>query len=161
MDKILHHSVRLPCDAEQAFEMFTVNEHLQSWFTTIADIEPTVGGKYELFWNPEDKENDSTLGCKITAIEPNKFLSFEWRGPKQYKHFMNNADPLTHVVVFFIPCREENSPTPCTEVHLIHSGWRNSPEWEEARMWFDKAWAMTLSELQKYVSGDESAKCCE
>lgn len=158
MDMILCHSVRLRCNAEQAFKMFTVNQHLQSWFSAIADVEPTVGGKYELFWNPEDRENDSTLGCKITAIEPGKFLSFEWRGPKQFKHFMNSADPLTHVVVFFIPCGEEKSPTPCTEVHLIHSGWRGSAEWEEARQWFDRAWTMAFSELQKYVGADQRAK---
>ena len=153
MDKILHHSVRLHCDAEQAFKMFTLNEHLQSWLAAIADVEPMVGGKYELFWNPEDRENDSTLGCKITAIEPGKFLSFEWRGPKQYKHFMNKADPLTHVVVFFVPCNEEDSPTPCTEVHLIHSGWKSSAEWEEARLWFEKAWDSAFEELRKQVNG--------
>ena len=153
MDKILHHSVRLRCDTKQAFKMFTVNEDLQSWLTTIADVEPVAGGKYELFWNPEERENDSTLGCKITAIEPGKFLSFQWRGPKQYKHFMNNTDPLTHVVVFFIPCNEENGPTLCTEVHLIHSGWRNSAEWKEARLWFEKAWDDAFEKLRKQVNG--------
>ena len=102
MDKILHHSVRLHCDAEQAFMMFTLNEQLQSCLAAIADVEPMDGVKYELFWNPEEREKDSTLGCQITAIEPGKFLSFEWRGPKQYKHFMNNADELLFEIFFFI-----------------------------------------------------------
>ena len=48
-----------------------------------------------------------------------------------------------------------------TEVHLLHSGWRDTPESEEARQFFDKAWAVSLSELQKYVGGSDSAKCCE
>lgn len=151
MDKIIHHSVRLNCDTEQSFKMFTVNEHLESWLTTIAEVEPRVGGKYELFWNPEDRENDSTLGCTITAFKPGRFLSFEWKGPKQYKHFMNNTDPLTHVVVFFISCNEGNSVNACTDVHVIHSGWRSSPEWEEARLWFEKAWNDALEELRKKV----------
>lgn len=152
MDKILHHSVRLRCDVEQAFEMFTVNERLQSWLTVVAEVEPVVGGKYELFWNPEERENDSTLGCRITAIERGKFLSFEWRGPKKYKHFMNEADPLTHVAVFFVPCGGDDS-TPWTEVHLIHSGWRSSAEWEEARLWFRKAWDSAFEKLRKQVNG--------
>lgn len=152
MNKILHHTVCLQCDKEQAFKMFTINSQLQSWLTVIADVEPKVGGKYELFWNPDDLENDSTVGCKITAIEPGKFLSFEWKGPKQYKHFMNNADPLTHVVVFFIPSSDENSQKSFTEVHVIHSGWRSSPEWEEARLWFEKAWCDTLGALEKLVN---------
>lgn len=150
MNKVLYHTVRLHCTTERAFKMFTENEHLQKWLTEVADIEPKVGGKYELFWNPEDRENDSTIGCKITAIEPNKFLAFEWKGPQHYKHFMNDADPLTHVVVFFIPSMEDKSSKPTTEVHLIHSGWRSSPEWEEARLYFEKAWKVAFDRLKIY-----------
>jgi len=126
--------------------MFTVNQHLEKWLTQLADVEPKTGGKYELFWNPEEKENASTLGCKVLAIEHGKFLAFEWKGPKQYKHFMNNAKPLTHVIVSFIPSAED------AEVHLLHTGWRDSAEWEEARHWFDKAWTNALEELQKYAN---------
>jgi uncharacterized protein YndB with AHSA1/START domain len=83
--------------------MFTVNEYVQSWLAPLAEIEPRVGGKYELFWDLDDKQNNSAIGCKITAIEQDAFLSFEWKGPKQFKRFMNSADPLTHVVVIFNP----------------------------------------------------------
>lgn len=146
MDKIIYQSIKLKCNPQKAFEMFTVNDHLEKWLTQEADVEPEVGGKYELFWVPEDKENDSTIGCKILAFHPNKFLSFEWKGPKQFKHFMNNVRPLTHVAVSFIPCPEG------AEVHVFHTGWRDTPEWDAARQWFEKAWAMALSELQKYVN---------
>lgn len=154
MDKILHHSVRLNCDAHRAFEMFTVNELLQSWFPKVADVEPVVGGKYELFWDPEDKENNSTLGCKVTAIEQDRFIAFEWKGPPQFKHFMNIAEPLTHVVVFFLPCN--NTTPPCTDVHVIHSGWRNSEEWEKARQFFENAWEKELTELRQLVNKKRS-----
>lgn len=151
MNRIIHHSVLLRCDTHQGFEMFTANELLQSWLTTLAEVEPLVGGKYELFWDPVNKESNSTIGCKVTAIEPGKFLSFEWKGPEQFQHFMNNADPLTHVVVFFVPYVEGS--TPCTEVHLIHSGWGTSAEWEEARQWFEKAWSNAFEELRRQVGG--------
>lgn len=87
----------------------------------MADVEPKVGGKYELFWNPEDKENDSTIECKVLALHLNKFLSFEWKGPKQFRHFMNDVRPLTNVVIAFVPYVEG------TEVHLLHNGWRDTP----------------------------------
>ena len=150
VNRILHHSTQLNCDLRQAFEMFTLNEHLQSWLAEIADVEPKLGGKYELFWDPDDKENNSTIGCKITALQNNKFLAFEWKGPKQFKHFMNEADPLTHVVVFFVQC-DESIVKPCTEVHLIHSGWGDSAEWEKARQWFKKAWDSAFDKLRLYV----------
>ncbi len=152
MNKILYHSVRLRCNTKRAFDMFTMNAHLQKWLTVKADVEPRVGGKFELFWNPKDRKNDSTIGCKITAIEKNKFLAFEWKGPKEFEHFMNNADPLTHVVIFFIPYKKTNVNV-CTEIHLFHSGWRSTPEWEKARLWFNKAWKDAFAGLRKYPFG--------
>ncbi len=143
MDKIIHLSARLPCSPHRAFEMFTDNGLLESWLTVLADIEPVVGGRYELFWEPDDRENNSTIGCKVTAVEMDRFLSFEWRSPKQFKHFANTADPLTHVVVFFMPGKD------LTEVHVIHSGWRSSHEWEEARRWQETAWRLALERLEK------------
>jgi uncharacterized protein YndB with AHSA1/START domain len=146
MDKIVHRSARLRCDAHRAFEMFTVNHLLESWLVNVAEVEPAAGGKYELFWEPDDRENNSTIGCRVTAIEADKFISFEWRSPKQYKHFANNADPLTHVVVFFV------SDSESTEVHLLHSGWRTTAEWEEARQWQDRAWGVAFKELERQVN---------
>lgn len=146
MDKILKHSIKLSCDEKRSFELFTRNELLQMWLCPLADVVPEAGGKYELFWNPDDKENDSTIGCKITAIEPSKYLSFQWKGPRQFKHFMNEADPLGHVVVFFIPVHD-GQQSPCTEVNLIHTGWRSSDDWEEARLWFETAWNRSFKQL--------------
>ena len=143
MDKIIYHSIALECSTHNAFEFFTKNKLLEQWLTKEADVEPKVGGKYELFWVPEDKENDSTIGCKIIALQHDKFLSFEWKGPKMYKHFMNEVRPLTNVVVTFIPIDGG------TEIHLLHTGWRDSPEWEEARKWFDNQWELSFVNLQQ------------
>src|SRR5947209_10956789 len=108
MNKIIHCRVRLCCDAQRAFEMFTVKEHLESWLTTLAAVEPVPGGKYELFRDVDDRDHNSTSGCRVTALEPGRFLSFEWKGPVEFERLMNSADPLTHVVVFFIPCDGES-----------------------------------------------------
>ena len=150
MNKILNFSIRLNCQPHRAFQMFTTNNNLESWLTELADVEPKISGKYELFWDPSDKENNSTIGCKVTAIEQDKYITFEWKGPKQFKHFMNNADPLTHVVVVFIPSVSNSNLY--TDVVLVHSGWRNTPEWEEARQYFDKAWSGALNKLKDLVS---------
>jgi uncharacterized protein YndB with AHSA1/START domain len=155
MQMVVYQSVKLNCNAEKAFEMFTVNEYLQSWLTELANVEPKLGGKYELFWDPADRENNSTIGCKITAIEKNKFLGFEWKGPPQFKHFMNTAVPLTHVIVFFMPCGDVESGL-CSEVYLIHSGWGDSAEWQEAKSYFDKAWLIALKNLKgKFITDNK------
>lgn len=150
MDNIIAHSIRLHCSAQRAFEMFTVNEYLEAWLATLADVEAVVGGKYELVWDLDDREHNSTYGCKVTAIEADKFLAFEWKGPRQFEDVMNNVDPLTHVTIFFIPSDELF--TASTDVFLVHSGWRHTPAWQEARQWFVKAWHDAFEELQRLVN---------
>ncbi len=146
MEKIIHLSVHLQCDYHHAFEMFTNNSLLESWLVPRAETEPILGGRFELFWEPNDRENNSTIGCRVTAIEPDQFLAFDWRSPKQFKHITNNADPLTHVVVFFIPQYKG------TDIHLIHSGWRSTADWEEARNWQEQAWRIAFQKLEKQIN---------
>ncbi len=49
MQKIIQIEIELNCDISQAFNLFTVNEKLESWLPEKAEVEPKVGGKYELF----------------------------------------------------------------------------------------------------------------
>lgn len=152
MDKIINLSVWLRCNVKEAFDKFTINEQLESWLTEQAEVEPQTGGKFELFWNPENKEIDSTIGCKILAFQPGKYLAFEWKGPAQFKDFMNTAQPLTHVVIYFLPISGDDPDKDFTEVHLIHTGWRNTEEWEKARVWFENSWAMSFEKLSEIVN---------
>ena len=148
MDKIIHLSRKLECPTEEAFKAFIENKKLQKWLVPLANVEAKLGGLYELFWEPDNKENNSTIGCRITALVDNQLLAFEWRSPEQFKHFANNADPLTHVMVVFIPEGKK------TVVHMVHSGWRSSDEWEAARIWQERAWNIALDVLEKeYKSG--------
>ncbi|MFX1523319.1 MAG: SRPBCC domain-containing protein [Promethearchaeota archaeon] len=148
MENIILLKEELECDKDVAFNYFTQNRLLEKWLTTKAEVEPKIGGKFELFWIPENREHDSTIGCKITGIEKNIYLSFQWKGPQQYEAFMNFADPLTHVVVFFT--QDINTPKNST-IHLFHTGWRNSPEWQEARIWFEKAWINAFNTLKEKI----------
>lgn len=148
MNKIIHESIELGCSPVEAFSMFTDNKKIESWLATQANVEPKIGGLYELFWNPADRDFDSTIGCRITAFVLDRLVAFEWKGPKQYSSFMNDVDPLTHVAVLFVATGHDT-----TEVHLVHSGWRSSPEWGEARQWFVNAWKQAFGELKKKIEG--------
>ena len=150
LSKIITQKARLHCSTERAFALFTKNAELQNWLTASADVEPFVGGRYELFWELDNPEVNSTLGCKITALESNVLLAFEWKGPPQFA-FMNTVDPLTHVTVFFAPCSEVL--TPCTDIYLLHTGWQDTPDWEEARSYFARAWDGAFAELETLVNG--------
>ena len=77
MENIILIKEEIDCDRETAFNMFTKNELLENWLTVKAEVDPKVGGKYELFWVPENRESNSTIGCKITGIDRDKFISFD------------------------------------------------------------------------------------
>ena len=145
MDKIIHVSTKLRCSPPDAFNMFTDSRSLEKWLTKLAEVEPKVGGKYELFWNPQNRENDSTIGCKLLAFEKDKLLSFEWKGPKELKE-LNYLRPLTSVVVSFFPTNEG------TEVHLLHSGWRDSDQWNAAYDYFVRNWKVAFDTLDQVVN---------
>lgn len=146
MDKIITQNALLSCDLEKAFEMFSNNEKLESWLTAKANVELETGGSYELFWEPNDPENNSTIGCKVLAFEKPNFINFEWKGPKQYKHFMNTIRPLTNVTVVF------SKKVASTKVTLLHTGWPDGDEWEEARQYFINAWKGAFLKLEEIVN---------
>ena len=145
MDNVIHQSRTLPCSVTQAFACFTQNALLTRWLTADANVSAEVGGAYELFWQPDDRENNSTIGCKITALCENQLLAFEWKSPVQFKAFANQADPLTHVVVSFV-----EHASGC-KIHLVHSGWRSSENWLSAYQWQQNAWHMGLDNLVKLI----------
>ncbi len=148
MENIIQLRVEIDCDINTAFDMFTENKLLEKWLTNKAEVELKVGGRYELFWDPDNREENSTIGCKTTGIENDKFISFDWKGPLQFKSFMNFADPLTHVIAFF--SQEKNNPNK-TIIHLFHTGWRKDPEWQEARNWFERSWESAFKVLRDKI----------
>jgi uncharacterized protein YndB with AHSA1/START domain len=149
VQKIIQIKIELNCDIREAFELFTVSEKLESWLPEKAEVEPKIGGKYELFWDPQNPDINSTIGCRITSFEKDKFLSFEWKGPEKFQSFMNFCDPLTHVVVVFTKSLKDPEKS---LVYLFHSGWRDDPGWQEARNYFEKAWSGALTNLKEKLS---------
>ena len=150
-DDVIHVTVALGLPPDAAFEHFTSNDLLERWLTVAANVEDRVGGAYELYWRPDDRENDSTIGCRVTAIAPGRMLAFQWRSPQRFKELANAADPLTHVVVTVFP---EGAGS---RVHLVHSGWRSGPEWSEARAWQERAWATAFAALERLADHRSAA----
>jgi uncharacterized protein YndB with AHSA1/START domain len=142
-DRVIHVTALVAVRPARAFEYFTRADLLTAWLSAAAEVEPKIGGKYELFWEPADRENNSTIGCRITALAADQLLAFQWRSPKQFKTIANGADPLTHVVVALAP---EGAGT---RIHLVHTGWRSSSDWEEARIWQERAWSGAIKELER------------
>jgi uncharacterized protein YndB with AHSA1/START domain len=152
MTAIIHQSAHVACSPERAYQYFTENELLEAFFTVKADVEPRVGGKYELDWDPPSRPEQSTVGCRVTALAENRILAFDWKGPPPYSEVMNIADPLTHVTLAFFPSGDGHGGQ--TEIHVLHSGWGEGERWEAARHYFDAAWRQVLDALAATVAKD-------
>ncbi len=144
MRNIIHISETLFCPRESAFAYFTEPVKLCEWLCENAVVELWLGGKYELYWDLDNPEQNSTIGCRITCLQKNELLGFDWKGPVQYAQCMNHVDPLTHVTLFL----DAVSDSSCT-VHLVHTGWRSGADWEEARAYFERVWAQALRCLKE------------
>jgi len=130
---------------EVLWQEWTDPRKITDWFSPEANIEPRLGGAYELFFDPSNHDSMSTKGCRITEFRPFSRLAFQWKGPDQYAHFMNDP-PQTSVEVTLTPKGHG------TELIIRHTGWKQSPEWMEAKEWHDKAWRGVLKNLRKHLT---------
>lgn len=136
--------LNLEISLEEAWSLWTTEVKLEQWLTIKAHVEPKINGAYELFWDPSHPNENSTIGCHIAALIPNKKLAFEWKGPVPFADLMNSTTPPpTSVQINF----EYLEPSK-TVIHFRHIGWGNSTRWQEAREWQLKAWNEAFKNLR-------------
>lgn len=134
--------VRIKITVAQVFDAWLKPNLLECWLTRKAHVQPTVGGAYELFWDPEHPDHNSTLGCRITDLVPNAEISFNWKGPEEYADIMGEK---TRVFVRLEPCAEG------TLLRFVHTGWGAGARWEKARQWQAEAWKEAIENLKNML----------
>lgn len=163
--------VRTVVDAEprDAYELWLSPAGLRTFFAPGARIDPVVGGRYEVLFDPQgdpEGELEGTKGARILALDPGAFLAFEWRGRASMKEM--NVTPLpTWVEVTLTPVAGQKGKT---RVELVHHGFGTGGTWEIAHVFFKGAWRAVLDSLQVYCarlnppappSRDEEARLSE
>ena len=109
----------------------------------VAEVERRSAGNMTVL-GAEVEIITHTIGCKVTEVVPDKLISFEWRSQNSI-NILPITRSLTHVWSSSFRCA-------ATDVHLIHSGWRSSAEWDEARQWQDRAWGGAFKDLEKQIN---------
>jgi uncharacterized protein YndB with AHSA1/START domain len=140
--------VKIQSDLDLVWRAWTESSRVAQWFAPAAEVEPKIGGKYEVYFNPSDKDTMSTKGCKVLKIEKSKLLVFDWKGPDQYAVIMNNPNELTVVEVSFTKQGKN------ILVSLKHSGWKDSDGWSAAKQWHVQAWDDLLSSLKSKIESE-------
>jgi uncharacterized protein YndB with AHSA1/START domain len=140
----------LPVPVDRVWAALTDPSPVGTWFAAKARITPELGGAYELFWQPATLDHESTIGCRITAIAPYRYLAFTWRGPDELSAVMNEGDPPpppTHVTISLV-----SSPGG-TDLRVRHTGFGQGADWARARAWHERTWAACLNNLEAFLAG--------
>ena len=131
---------------EKVFDAWVKPELIEHWLARKARVEPSPGGAYELFWDPEHPSINSTLGCTIAAIVPNAELSFNWRGPEPYSDIMGDATKV------FVRLEAQGGGT---LLRFVHTGWGTGECWDKARLWQAEAWKQAIENLKNFLESSE------
>ena len=144
---MIRKAVEVEASADNAFDAWTSDEGVQSFFAPGSRIELAIGGDYELYFDKKAKFGQKgSEGCKILSFLPGEMLSFTWNNPPSIPEI---RDKHTWVVIFFQSLSEKKS-----RITLVHLGWDAGESWQKALKYFDKAWDLVLGRLQyRFLDG--------
>lgn len=134
---------------EEVFDHWVNHEDVSYWFGTGANMEPRVGGLYEIhFGLRPDGEVAGPRGNRILRLEPGRALDFEWDMPQFAKEL--NTQPLpTWVEVRFESFSDE---PPKTQIHFAHQGFGEGESWDRCYEFFERGWFEILFRLKLHCS---------
>ena len=137
-------SIHINAPLNKVWEAWTSAEHTRHWLAPRAKVEFRCGGAFEFFWS-DNPERDSTLGCKLLEIEPEKHLKFEWQGKTEFLHMF--LPPIGRRTIIDVQFEKQDSGT---MVRLIQAETRDHKEWPAYDTWMSKNWEIALESLKKY-----------
>jgi uncharacterized protein YndB with AHSA1/START domain len=132
-DRAIRGEATVAAPLDKVWKAWTTKEGIQTFFGPDCNVELRVDGAYEIFFDLEAPPGQKGgEGMRILALQPKKMLAVTWNAPP---HLPNVRGQQTHVVIRFRALGEGQ-----TKVTLTHDGWGEGAEWDEAWMYFTRAW---------------------
>jgi uncharacterized protein YndB with AHSA1/START domain len=126
---------------EAVFKAWSTSEGIATFFAPEARIEARPGGPFEVYINPYAQPGmKGADDMRVLGVQENRMISFTWNAPP---HLPQARAQRTFVVVRMQP---EGSGT---RVRLVHTGWGDGGEWDQAYAYFDRAWGNVMKNLEK------------
>ena len=153
----------------RVFQRWTDAAEIPNFFAPRAVIEPRLGGRYEMIFDPQNDplgDDSGTHGARVLRYEPGRALSFEWtgftrtgrdpRGPVAWPEQRAHRPIATWVELSFAPV--PGNPRQ-TRLRLVERGFGRGGRWEDAIQYFWRNWALVLGRLGAYcASGCPAAR---
>lgn len=149
-DKMIYKSIEIDTSTKAVWEKWTTEKGVKSFFAPDCSIELIPGGKYEIYFFPENEYgNKGAEGCKVLSYIPEKMFSFSWNVPPQFPE-LRAMGPTTWVVIQITEVDGK------TVVELYHYGWREGEKWDIVYKYFDAAWSKVLIWLKESFNKSEN-----
>ena len=121
---------------------WTTNEGVRGFFAPGSNIDLSIGGAYELYFDLEAEEGfRGTEGMKVQTFVEERILAFDWNNPPSIPLLRNEK---TWVVLEFIEMDDE-----LCEVTLTHSGLGEGSDWEVVFQYFVSVWPKVLQRFER------------
>jgi uncharacterized protein YndB with AHSA1/START domain len=141
-ERTLVKTATVKATVDEVWNAWTTTEGIQSFFAPEARVEARPGGPFEVYINPYAKPGMKGADDMVfLALQEKQMLSFTWNAPP---HLPEVRRQRTSVTVRMKPAGEG-----ATEVRLVHSGWGDGGQWDQAFAYFDRAWGSVLANLEK------------
>lgn len=141
-ERAIDKSIEVPASLDEAWAAWTTREGIVSFFAPDARVEARVGGPFQIYIDPGAAPGAKGADdMRFLALQPKKMLSFDWNAPP---HLPEARAQRTFVVVRFEPLGDR-----LTRVSLHHTGWGDGGQWDQAYIYFDRAWGGVLANLKK------------
>jgi uncharacterized protein YndB with AHSA1/START domain len=127
---------------DRIFRALTDADELSRWWTTSAESDARTGGSYAYRFEFEDASRNHTYTGEYLHVVPDESVRYPWQtglGP-------------TEVAVGLEPEADG------TRVRLVHSGWGEGGDWDEAVAMYDQGWSFFLDNLKAYLERGEDAR---
>ena len=146
--RIIHEIVIIESDIESVWEAWTTKEGICSFFAKDCDVDITPGGKYEIYFEPDEEPGKrGAEGTIVMAFQRPFMFSFTWNAPP---HLPEVREHFTHVLLN-LETVDENK----TRLIFRHNGWGEGGQWDDAFHYFEHAWKnIVLPRLQyRFIHG--------
>lgn len=141
-DGAVTHARFVPAAPGAVYDALTTAELIEAWLGVPATVDPTVGGRYELLFDPTQPAGlQGSEGCQVLALLPGRMLTVTWNSPPSLSEIRGS---LTFVVFMLRPDGDGSV------VELTHAGHGDGEIWNENRRYFERAWGLVLDALAKY-----------
>jgi uncharacterized protein YndB with AHSA1/START domain len=142
-ERLIKFEIVVNAPVEKVWRAWTTRDGIRSFFARDCDIDLRVLGKYDILFAPEAPAGlRGAEGNLILAIQEGKMLSFTWDAPPD---FPNIRKQRTSVVLRFVSIDQKQ-----TKLLFTQSGWGEGDEWNNAYVYFIRAWGDVVLPLLKH-----------